>query len=205
MERGCGYEIVNIRIQIKHLKRIRSGFTVQSQNDNNYVWSRFRIRIQMVNLLYCESMRIRTLNHFSIYAVRYLGERQWRGRVLGSILVLAVAPRFHDTRCCTEAKQQQNILVDLLCYNTLAESTAFYSCTCKGLELFYRYTGLRSCTQHMGSMEQPVVFWPCDVFSSRVCWFFTSGSADFSGIYPAWAMPMTPKISGGFATLPEVM
>jgi hypothetical protein len=73
-----------------------------------------------------------------IYAVRYLGERQWRGRVLGSILVLAVAPRFHDTRCCTEAKQQ-NILDYLICYNELAERTAFYSCTCKGLELFYRY------------------------------------------------------------------
>jgi len=88
-------------------------------------------------------------------AVTYLGERQWRGRVLGSILVLAVAPRFHETRCCTEAKQQ-NILVDLLCYNALTESTAFYSCTRKGLELFYRYTGILSCTQHMGCLEQPV-------------------------------------------------
>jgi hypothetical protein len=163
MERGCGYEIVNIRIQIKHLKKIRSGFIVQS---HNYVWSRFRFRIQMVNLLYCESMRIRTLNHCSIYAVRYLGERQWRGRLLGSILVLAVAPRFHDTRCCTEAKQQ-NILVDLLCYNAVAERTAFYACTCMEPELFYRYTGILSCTQHMGCLEQPV---RC----------FTQGSADFS-------------------------
>ncbi len=35
MERGCGSEIIKIRIRTQHLKKIRSGFTVLPQNEEN--------------------------------------------------------------------------------------------------------------------------------------------------------------------------
>jgi hypothetical protein len=156
MERGCGSEIFKIQIQTKRLKRSdpdllyclrMTTITYEVVSGSGSRWSTYYIPIPCG---FGTSTAV-------VYALRYLGERQWRGRVLGSILVLAVAPRFHDTRCCTEAKQQ-NILVDLFCYNAFTERTALYSSTCKGLELFYRYNWVSIRYPTHRGLEKPVVF-----------------------------------------------